>query len=163
MKHYISLSLALTALLFAGCDLIPSAKINLSGTDSPYIENVGPDAVGHLTLSRVLQKDPNNTAGLEIQNEFPEFFDGFRFDIYRKDGMIQAVEIQENIPFEIYPEGTPSGKVEAYFDNSRMPWTIRQKSNDQILAIYTVGKFYYSFQLGCQEVTYELQFKSATE
>ena len=163
MKHHITLMLAFTALLFAGCDLIPSAKVDLSGTDSAPVETVDPDAVSHLTLSRVLQKDPNNTGGLEIQNEFPEYFEGFSFDIYRKDGKIQAVEIKENMPFEIYPYGTPSGKVEAYFDNSRMPWTIRQKSNDQILAIYSVGKFYYSFRLGCQEVSYELQFKSATE
>lgn len=163
MKHHITLILALSALVFAGCDLIPSAEIDLSGAEFPSEQAEAPDGVRHMTLSRVLQKDPNNTAGLEIQNEFPEYFEGFKMDIYRTDGLISAVEIKENFPFEIYPEGTPSGKVEAYFDNSRMPWTIRQKSNDQILAIYSVGKFYYSFRLGCQEVSYEFQFKSATE
>ncbi|MBR1575443.1 MAG: hypothetical protein IJ654_03225 [Bacteroidales bacterium] len=163
MKHNITLILALSALFLAGCDLIPQAQVDLSGSKTEPAGTVDPNAVSRLTLSRVLQKDPNNSGGLEIQDEFPEYFQGYRFDIYREDGKIRAVEIHTDMPFEIYPEGTPSGKVEAYFDNSRMPWTIRQKSNDQILAIYSVGKFYYPFRLGCQEVSYELQFKSETE
>ena len=151
-------------LVAAGCDIVsPTTKIDLSGGISEKSDEALLDGVNHLTLSRVLQKDPNNTGGLEIQNEFPGFFGDFTFDIYRTDGKISAVEIKESMPFQVYPEGTPSGKVEAYFDNSRMPWTIRQKSNDQVLAIYSVGKFYYTFNIGCQEVSYEFQFKRATE
>ena len=161
MKRHITLILALVAFTFTACDF--TNKIELSGGISQPAEEAVTDGVSHLTLSRVLQKDPNNTGGLEIQAEFPEYFRDFSFDIYRTDGKISAVEIKENIPFEIYPAGTPTGKVEAYFDDSRMPWTIRQKSNDQVLAVYTVGKFFYSFNVGCQEVTYELQFKKATE
>ena len=74
MKHHITLILALSALVLAGCDLIPSAKIDLSGSEFPSEQAEAPDGVRHMTLSRVLQKDPNNTAGLEIQNEASTYF-----------------------------------------------------------------------------------------
>ena len=160
MKKYISILFAASALLTAGC-----SQVDLSGGMSEFEDdaNVVADGVTHMTLSRILQKDPNNTAGLEIQAEFPDYFGGFIMDIYRESGKVTAVEIKENMPFEIYPLGTPEGKVAAYLDDSISPWVIRQKSNDQVLASIAVGKFYYRFQLGCQEVSYELYFTKDTE
>lgn len=165
MKRYITILSAAVALMMAACTTIDlsggMSDASKAGEEAAAAAAQVENGVSHLTLSRVLQKDPNNTGGLEIQNEFPEYFKDFSFDIYRTNGEITAVSIKENIPFEIYSAGTPDGKVDAYFNNTEMPWTIRQKSNDQVLAIYSVGKFYYPFRLGCQEVSYELYFKNA--
>ena len=87
-----------------------------------------------------------------------DIFDGYTFSMYRENGKIVAVEIAESMPFEVYAQPF-EGKVAAYFDTERLPYTIRNKETDQVIATYVRGEFYVSFQLGCSEVSYELRFQ----
>lgn len=119
--------------------------------------DLGPNETVVYTLSSALQIDPVNVGGLDVAKHM-DMFDNVTFTIYRENNKVVAVEFVENLPFEVLPAPF-EGKQAAYFDTERIPYAIRLKENDEVVALYTVGEFYMPFQLGCKEVRYELRFK----
>ena len=120
-------------------------------------DTMAPDETVVYSLNAALQIDPMNLAGINLLDHM-NIFDGFTFSIYREDGKIVAAELNHNLPFS-FLESPLEGKQACYFDSESKPQAIRLTSNDALVATYTLGEFYMSFQLGCKEVSYELRFK----
>ena len=120
-------------------------------------DTMAPNETVVYSLNAALQIDPMNLAGINLLDHM-NIFDGFTFSIYREDGKIVAAELNHNLPFS-FLESPLEGKQACYFDAESIPQAIRLTSNDALVATYTLGEFYISFQLGCKEVSYELRFK----
>lgn len=155
MKRNIIFSLIAIVLMAASC----TYEVKVGDTVIVPFEqsDLDPNETIVYTLNSVLQIDPINASGIDLLKHM-DIFDGYTFSIYRENAKVVAVEITENIPFEVYAQPF-EGKVAAYFDTERLPWTIRNKETDQVIATYLKGELYVGFQLGCQEVSYELRFK----
>ena len=154
MKRNIIFSVIAIILMATSCN----QKVSLG--ENVYVpfeqSDLAPDEPIVYTVSKALQFDPVNLGGIDIAKHM-DIFDDVTFTIYRENAKVVAAEFAGNMPFKVIEPF--EGKQEAYFDTERMPQAIRLKSNDQIVAVYSVGEFYMPFQLGCQEVRYELRFK----
>lgn len=143
---------AVLALSFASCERVAPSDSQLKPDESL------PDRTTTFALSSVLEKDPMNTAGVEVVDKL-KFFSTYRMLLTYTDGEISDIEFQQELPFSTYSFDIPTGKQACYYDTSRVPFTIRLKSTDDVVATYSVGEFLVSFNLGCEEVSYEFHFK----
>jgi len=155
MKRNILISVfALMGLMLTSCNQIVAPGDSILKPDTTLDD----DATIEYTLMSALQIDPMNSGGINLL-DYMTLFDNFRLNIYREDGIIVAAEVVNDLPFKIFPEDIPSGKHAAYLDRESTPWALRLKEDGKIIATYKTGIFYIPFQLGCEEVKYELHFK----
>ena len=158
MKKYISIALTIAAAIIA---LSSCVKIDHSDEYVQPKVYVAEDAVYDLALFHVYEYDPMHTAGIDIVDEL-DFFKSYRFKIYHEDSRVAAVEITHDLPFSTYaPLPIPEGKQAAYLNTKSVPYTIRLKSNDQVVATWINGEYVITWQLGCEEISYKLNFKKA--
>lgn len=158
-KLYILATLAALAVAVSSCVKIDHSD-EFMAPDSDAM--LAPDHVDNLCLYKVLEYDPMNTAGIDIVDEL-DFFSSYRFKIYYQDLKVCAVEIISELPFSTYGFPIPAGKQEAYYNTTSVPYTIRLKNTDQVVATYLQGQFCISWQLGCEEISYKLYFKRAND
>ena len=159
MKRCIYILTALAALMLA---LSSCVKVDHSDEYMLPSEIVAPDVVYNLALYHVYEYDPLNTAGIDIVDEL-DFFKSFRFRIYNQDNKVCAVEIVSDLPFSPYGFPIPQGKYDAYFNTTSVPYTIRLKDDDRIVATYLAGEYCVKWQLGSEEISYMLNFKKAND
>ena len=159
MKRCTYILAALAAFLF-----VLSSCVKVDHTDEYMLptEMVDENAVYNLALYHVYEYDPMNTAGIELVDEF-DFFKSYRFRIYHENSKVAAVEIDSEFPFSTYGFPIPAGKHEAYFNTTSVPYTIRLKENDQVVATWLAGEYCIKWQLGCEEISYKLTFKKAND
>ena len=136
MKRNIIFSLIAIVLMAASC----TYEVKVGDTVIVPFEqsDLDPNETIVYTLNSVLQIDPINASGIDLLKHM-DIFDGYTFSIYRENAKVVAVEITENIPFEVYAQPF-EGKVAGYFYTERLPWTIRNKETDQVIATYIKGE-----------------------
>ena len=160
MKKYITITLAIAATLFA---MSSCTKVDHSDSFVQPKVYVAEDAVYDLALYHVYEYDPMHTAGINILDEM-DFFESYRFKIYHEDSKVVAVEFNHELPFSTYGSlSIPEGKQAAYLNTSSVPYTIRLKSNDQVVCTWINGEYSITWQLGCEEVSYKVNFKKAND
>lgn len=152
MKRILSIiTLSALFIALAGC-----VKVDQSGMTP---DEDRPDGTTTYVLSKVLEKDPSNPNGIDILDEV-DFFSSYRLLLTREKGKYVAVEFQQDLPFSTYKFAMPSGKKECYYETEHIPFSLRLKDTDDVVITYYQGNFIVDFQLGCQEISYEFQFKS---
>ena len=154
-RNIILVILAVFSLIVTSCEQKAPLGDWVHEVEPEY--TMAPDESIVYTLKSALQIDPLNLAGINLL-EHMDIFEGFTFTIYREDGKIVAAELNHNVPFS-FLESPLEGKQACYFDAESKPQAIRLTSNDALVAVYTMGEIYMSFQLGCKEVSYEFRFK----
>jgi len=161
MKRNFNILATLAALVVAvsSCDMVDHTDEFMAPDEDAML---APDRVDELSLYKVLEFDPMNTAGIDIIDEL-DFFSSYRFKIYYEDFKVCAVEITNDLPFSTYGFPIPEGKQEAYYNTTAVPYAIRLKDTDQVVATYLQGQFCISWQLGCEEISYKLNFKRAND
>lgn len=151
------MALAVFALMLSSC-------VDVDHTDE-YMqpaETVAPDAIYNLAPFHVYEYDPLNAAGIDLVDEL-DFFNSYRFRIYHEDNKVAAVEIVSELPFSTYGFPIPEGKHEAYFNTSSVPYSIRLKEDDKVVATWLNGEYCIKWQLGCEEVSYKINFKKSND
>lgn len=150
------MTLAASVFALSSCVMVDHSEKYLQPS-----EYVAGDAVYDLALYHVLEFDPLHTAGVDLVDEM-DFFKSYRLKIYHEDSKVVGVEITHELPFSTYAGlPIPEGRQEAYLNTKSVPYTIRLKSNDQVVASWVNGEYSISWQLGCEEVSYKLNFKNA--
>jgi len=149
MKRYVWLLTAAMMMLLNGCD------VDRTTADPAY------DGNGEITytIREILQYDPVNINGIDLIEEF-DFFSTFGFTLHRTDSKFTAVEIVPgDVPFSPYSFDIPSGKNDCYLATDTVPYELRLKDGDKVVAYFKNGEFYIPFQLDCIELSYQYKFK----
>lgn len=149
MKRYIWLLAAAMTILLFGCET------DRTTADPAYDENTEIT----YTIREILQFDPININGIDLIDEF-DFFSTFGFTLYRTEGKFTSLEIiPGDVPFSAYDFELPAGKVDCYLATDTVPYELRLKDSDNVVAYFKNGEFYVPFQLDCVELSYQYRFR----
>lgn len=151
MKNYKSfILLLLIAVSFFGCEEEIS---NQMSSDFPKNYDI------EYKLRQVVQYDPMNINGINISGKLA-FFSTVRFTLHYKDGKITSLSYTNgDVPFSPFGFKADS-KIEAdcELDYSVMPYELRIKGTDKVIAYFQNGEFIMPFQLDCSSISYKYTF-----
>ena len=154
MKNIIKCTLAfLAAALLAGC-----VEVSHGGT---YIDQHDDNAVETFVIRQVLEFDPMNPTGIDIQPYFEELFSGITLTIYYENGKIAYAEFSNgSLPFSPVDYKLPEGKVACTYDDGCYPPVLRL-ADGNVLAKMVYYEPVFEFSLDFKNISYKYTFKAA--
>lgn len=151
MKSYKSfILLFLMAVSFYGCEEEIS---NQMSADYPQDFDI------EYKLRQVIQYDPMNINGINIVGKVG-FFNTVRFTLHYNNGTITKLSFNNgNVPFSPFGfETSAQMEADCELDYNVMPYELRIKGTDKVIAYFQNGEFSMPFQLDCNSISYKYTF-----
>lgn len=151
MKNYKSfILLLLMAVSFFGCEEEIS---NQMSTDYPQNYDI------EYKLRQVMQYDPMNINGINVVSKL-EFFSSVRFTLHYNNGEITSLSYNNgSVPFSPFGfEADSQIEADCELDYNVMPYELRIKGTDKVIAYFQNGEFTMPFKLDCSSISYKYTF-----